>query len=119
VSKREYIHLPSTFSDKAADSITSFAGSWLFLGIHAVWFALWIGFHVESFPFGLLTMIVSLEAIGLSTLVMISQNRQGTKDHLRDDLEASEVAELASSHKLLLDINKQQLEILQLLREQK
>jgi uncharacterized membrane protein len=123
---REHIHLPVNLSDKAADSITSFAGSWLFLGIHAVWFALWIGLLVEPFPYGLLTMLVSLEAIGLSTLVMISQNRMAVKDRLRDDLEATEISSMFANHDLLLDINKQQLfllnqqtEILNFIREQK
>ena len=47
----------------------------IFVYIHLVWFGAWIGFGVERYPFGLLTMIVSLEAIFLSTFVMISQNR--------------------------------------------
>jgi uncharacterized membrane protein len=42
--------------------------------IHIIWFAAWIGFLVEPYPFGLLTMMVSLEAIFLSTFVMISVN---------------------------------------------
>jgi uncharacterized membrane protein len=61
--------------NRAADAITRFAGSMWFVYVHIVWFSLWIGLHVEKFPFGLLTMIVSLEAIFLSTFVMISQNR--------------------------------------------
>jgi uncharacterized membrane protein len=44
-----------------------------------LWFGCWIGFGVESYPYGLLTMIVSLEAIFLSTFVMISQNRADEK----------------------------------------
>jgi len=62
-----------------ADRITEFAGSMPFVYVHAVWFALWIVLAVEPFPFGLLTMIVSLEAIFLSTFVMISQNRADEK----------------------------------------
>ena len=46
-----------------------------FVYIHVLWFAAWIIFKVEHYPYGLLTMIVSLEAIFLSTFVMISQNR--------------------------------------------
>ena len=64
---------------RAADTITAFAGSMMFVYIHAVWFAAWIVFRVEDYPFGLLTMIVSLEAIFLSTFVMISQNRADAK----------------------------------------
>ena len=51
----------------------------LFVYIHIIWFGCWIGFGVESYPYGLLTMIVSLEAIFLSTFVMISQNRADAK----------------------------------------
>ena len=65
--------------NRAADGITRFAGSMTFVYIHVIWFAAWIGFGVESYPYGLLTMIVSLEAIFLSTFVMISQNRADTK----------------------------------------
>jgi uncharacterized membrane protein len=61
------------------DRITAFSGSMRFVYLHAIWFASWIGFGVESYPYGLLTMIVSLEAIFLSTFVMISQNRADTK----------------------------------------
>ena len=65
--------------NRVADWITSFAGSMIFVYVHIVWFAAWILLRVESYPFGLLTMIVSLEAIFLSTFVMISQNRADAK----------------------------------------
>jgi uncharacterized membrane protein len=65
--------------NRIADKITQFAGSMLFVYVHIVWFAVWIVFRVEKYPFGLLTMIVSLEAIFLSTFVMISQNRADAK----------------------------------------
>src|SRR4051795_4414438 len=61
--------------NRAADRITAFSGSMTFVYLHVIWFGCWIGFGVEKYPFGLLTMIVSLEAIFLSTFVMISQNR--------------------------------------------
>jgi uncharacterized membrane protein len=61
--------------NRIADTITRFAGSMLFVYVHLAWFALWLGLGVEDFPYGLLTMIVSLEAIFLSTFVLISQNR--------------------------------------------
>jgi uncharacterized membrane protein len=76
---------------RVADAITRFAGSMMFVWIHVGLFALWIlllgyGLAVDPFPFGFLTMIVSLEAIFLSTFVMIGQNRQaeftqGKADH--------------------------------------
>ena len=64
-----------SFQNRVADKITLFAGSMAFVYVHVGWFGLWIGLGVERYPFGLLTMIVSLEAIFLSTFVMISQNR--------------------------------------------
>ncbi len=66
--------------DKIADAVADFVGSWKFLIIHICWFSLWIGMKVEAFPYGLLTMVVSLEAIFLTTLVMMSQNRQSDRD---------------------------------------
>lgn len=69
-----------TYADKLADWIAEFVGSWLFVIIHVIWFGIWILLPVEPFPFGLLTMVVSLEAIMLSTFIMMSQNRQADRD---------------------------------------
>src|SRR5215211_5095280 len=88
----------ATFVQRAADSLAWFSGSILFLFLHAVWFGTWIALNTglvnvpglsgfDPFPFGLLTMIVSLEAIFLSTFVLISQNRQVEKDKVRGDIE--------------------------------
>src|SRR4051794_7351433 len=68
-----------SIQNRIADKITVFAGSMTFVYLHVIWFGCWIGFGVEKYPFGLLTMIVSLEAIFLSTFVMISQNRADAK----------------------------------------
>ena len=74
-----------SLSDKIADSITSFSGSMLYVLLHVLWFGGWIITNVglipslkpyDPFPFSLLTMIVSLEAIFLSSFVLISQNKQ-------------------------------------------
>lgn len=82
--------------DRAADRVTAFAGSLNFVYIHSVWFGVWvlmnIGFvgvslEFDKFPFGLLTMIVSLEAIFLSTFVMVSQNRQAARADIRAELD--------------------------------
>lgn len=84
---------------KLADSITRFAGSMTFVYIHIVWFTLWILFAAkigDSFPFGLLTMVVSLEAIILSAFILVSQNRQAEiaeQRELEDDQEQEEIAE--------------------------
>ncbi len=77
----------SSVQNRVADVITRFAGSMRFVYVHILWFSLWIGFRVEKFPFGLLTMIVSLEAIFLSTFLLISQNRQDERRQLLADQE--------------------------------
>jgi uncharacterized membrane protein len=58
--------------NRVADAITRFAGSMVFADVHVLWFGVWIGLRVEGYPFGLLTMIVSLEAIFLSTFILVS-----------------------------------------------
>jgi uncharacterized membrane protein len=95
--------------DRVADGITTFAGSMQFVYIHSVWFVVWIAINLgalgaslafDKFPFGLLTMIVSLEAIFLSTFVMISQNRQAARADIRAklDFETNLRAEIWSVH---------------------
>lgn len=111
-AKRRNLHIPQRLGDQVADWTTAFVGSWIFLFLHVGWFSLWIVLRVEPFPYGLLTMAVSLEAIFLSTLVMMSQNRQAEKDQRRDNLEATEIQSLYDGHALLLQINQQQVEIL-------
>jgi uncharacterized membrane protein len=69
---------------RAADAITAFAGSMTFIYIHVVAFALWMIF-VESDPWPKLTLCVSLEAIFLSTFVMIGQNRQAAFQQAKAD----------------------------------
>ena len=83
-----------TVVQKTADWIAEFSGSIPFLMIHIVIFAIWIGLntlpgliHFDPFPFGLLTMVVSLEAIILAVFVLLSQNRQAAKDRVRSDVE--------------------------------
>ena len=81
--------------DRIADAITSFSGRMIFAYVHIVWFGAWIlintGHFVlrvfDPFPYGLLTMIVSLEAIFLSTFVLISQNRLAEETERRADLD--------------------------------
>jgi uncharacterized membrane protein len=97
--------------NRAADHITAFSGSMLFVYIHIIWFASWIGFGVEKYPFGLLTMIVSLEAIFLSTFVMISQNRADAKRQVIADQQWKTVQEEDRQNKELLDLSRQILEL--------
>lgn len=74
-----------TIGDSIADKVATFVGSWTFVAIHVVWFTAWIVLPVEPFPYGLLTMIVSLEAIILATLIMMAQNRQAKRDRHQAD----------------------------------
>ena len=95
------------FGNRIADAITRFAGSMQFVYLHVLWFGCWIGFGVESYPYGLLTMIVSLEAIFLSTFVMISQNRADGKQQALADQEWKTVQEEDRQNKELLDLSHQ------------
>jgi uncharacterized membrane protein len=97
--------------NRIADRITTFAGSMAFVYIHIVWFGCWIGLGVEHYPYGLLTMIVSLEAIFLSTFVMISQNRADAKRQVVADLQWRTVQEEDKQNVQLLDLSQQILEL--------
>jgi uncharacterized membrane protein len=94
--ERRVINAMKQAQDRAADRVTDFAGSLNFVYLHSVWFGIWILLNVglagaslkfDKFPFGLLTMIVSLEAIFLSTFVMVSQNRQAARADIRSELD--------------------------------
>jgi uncharacterized membrane protein len=85
-----------TPAEKFADWLTSKLGSVTFLALNAIWFTTWILINTEKipgiepfdpFPFGLLTMIVSLEAIALAIIVLISQNREARVADLREEIE--------------------------------
>jgi CRP/FNR family cyclic AMP-dependent transcriptional regulator len=97
----EEVQAHFTVLERVADWIAWFSGSMPFLLINFLWFITWIALNTvilpvdpvtkergfDPFPFGLLTMIVSLEAIFLSCFVLISQNRQTEKDRVRSDIE--------------------------------
>jgi uncharacterized membrane protein len=106
-------------TEKFADLLTAKFGTIAFLTLNFVWFAVWIVIntgHVpgikefDPFPFGLLTMIVSLEAIGLAIIVLISQNREARVSELREEIELQlntvsegEVTKLINLMALLLE----------------
>jgi uncharacterized membrane protein len=102
--------------NRVADKITAFSGSMTFVYIHVVWFGLWIGLGVEHYPFGLLTMIVSLEAIFLSTFVMISQNRADAKRQVIADQQWKTVQTEDQQNQELLDLSEQILRLTKELR---
>ena len=94
--EHRFLHGVEHAQNRAADAISGFAGSTPFIYIHVVWFTLWVAINLgalgrslkfDPFPFGLLTMIVSLEAIFLSTFILITQNRQEARSELRAEFD--------------------------------
>lgn len=108
-------------TEKIADKLTQIFGTMTFLILNMVWFAAWIIANVEiipglepfdPFPFGFLTMIVSLEAIGLAIIVLISQNRAAKIGDLRQEVDLSinvksetEITKILQMVRLLLEKN--------------
>ncbi len=108
---------PESLQLRLADGITNFAGTMRFVYIHAIIFLVWVvtkGFGADKFPFNFLTMAVSLEAIFLSTFVMIGQNRQSKfaqakadHDFHAQDEELRTNTELTRAiHSMTTDMNK-------------
>jgi uncharacterized membrane protein len=100
-----------SLQNRVADRITAFSGSMSFVYIHVLWFAAWIIFKVEHYPYGLLTMIVSLEAIFLSTFVLISQNRADAKRQAVADQHWQLVKEEDRQNEELLGLSHEILEL--------
>jgi len=106
ISIRDAEEKKKGLQEKAADLLTRFSGSMLFVYVHAAWFGLWIAVNVgwlgtkpfDPFPFSLLTLIVSLEAIFLSTFVLISQNHASQMADRRADLDLQ--INLLSEHEI-------------------
>jgi uncharacterized membrane protein len=98
-------------SDRFASIIARFCGSMSFVWLHVVWFAAWIGlntipgrYHFDPFPFTFLTLCVSLEAIFLSTFILISQNHETRLSERRNhlDLQVNLLAEQENTKMLSL-----------------
>lgn len=116
-SERRIVAAIRDTEDRLADRVTAFAGSLNFVYIHALWFGVWIAVNAgavgasvvfDKFPYGLLTMVVSLEAIFLATFVMVSQNRQAARSDIRSDLDfennlRSEIWSVHIGHALGID----------------
>ncbi len=104
-----------------ADRITTFAGSMVFVWVHVAIFAIWIAsglFGADRYPFQFLTFVVSLEAIFLSTFVMVGQNRQAVFQQAKADHDFHETeTELKQNTELTRAINAMTLEIDALVRE--
>jgi uncharacterized membrane protein len=96
----------ASFQLRIADQITTFAGSMSFVWIHAAIFALWMLFFEHS-PWPTLTLVVSLEAIFLSTFVMIGQNRQSAFQQAKADHDyQAEELELKTNTDLTREIHR-------------
>ena len=83
-----------TRTDRFAEAIANFCGSMTFVWVHVVWFGIWILInvvprlpHIDPFPFTFLTLVVSLEAIFLSTFILISQNHDSKISERRNHLD--------------------------------
>ena len=96
---------------RIADWITAFAGSMNFVYLHVVLFTVWMLF-IESRPWPTLTLVVSLEAIFLSTFVMIGQNRQAAFQQAKADHDFNEQElELKTNTELTREIHRLTAEI--------
>jgi uncharacterized membrane protein len=106
VERREAEERKKSKQEKLADLLTRFSGSMVFVYVHAIWFGLWIVLNsgllgsqpFDPFPFSLLTLVVSLEAIFLSTFVLISQNHAGRLADKRAELDLQ--INLLSEHEI-------------------
>ncbi len=105
----------ASIQNRVADGITGFSGSMWFVYIHVAIFAWWIitdgGPLDDPFPYGLLTMVVSLEAIFLSTFVMISQNRADLRRQVLSEHQWKLVQEEEEQNEELLGLSRQLLEL--------
>ena len=97
---RKLIKLIEKRTEEIADLAAHAFGTAWFLIAHVAWFAVWIGFKVEAFPYGLLTMIVSLEAILLSGLILSATDRESERDRqvMNRDLRISKETQKLLEH---------------------
>jgi len=100
-----------TRSDRVAETIANFCGSMTFVWVHVVWFGIWILInvipllrHIDPFPFTFLTLVVSLEAIFLSTFILISQNHDTKISERRNhlDLQINLLSEQENTQMLMM-----------------
>jgi uncharacterized membrane protein len=105
------------FESRVADTVTQFAGSMNFVYVHIIWFSLWVLLPVEEYPFGLLTMIVSLEAIFLSTFILISQNRADEKRQVVADHQWDLVQSRDAQIQQMIAMSEQNLQLTEAIHE--
>src|ERR1700683_4341489 len=100
--RRSLIHVHSSSGEHLAAAIAAGVGRWWFLLIQGVLVLIWwvrnivgrFALRWDPYPFILLNLLFPTQAAYAAPIIMMSQNRQATKDHKRDDLEAEEVEEL-------------------------
>ena len=120
---RAHIHANMTLGERLADGMASAVGSWRFVIGQTIFIWAWIlwntlsGHSFDPFPWILLNLCMSTQAMYTGPVIMLSQNRQAKKDRMRDDTEAEEVDTLTTMNKQQLLILEQQNEILALLRD--
>lgn len=100
---RSHIHNPVSLGDRASDRIATLLGSWRGLGVMTGFIFVWITLNVlpvlrhwDPMPFILLNLVFSTQAFYAAPIILMSQNRQSSKDRLRDDHEAETVDDLAA-----------------------
>lgn len=95
---KKRFNIKRSLPERFADGLTTFSGGFIFLIVNIAWFSVWITINLDlipgiepfdPYPFGLLTLIVSLEAIILTIIVLISQNRETTVNHVRSEIDAN------------------------------
>jgi uncharacterized membrane protein len=116
VLRHHEAHRRQNLQNRIADRITTFAGSMLFVYLHILLFAVWM-LILEKKPWPTLTLIVSLEAIFLSTFVMISQNRQDQKRQVLADHEWEFVQAEEKQNEELLRLSQQILDLTKAIHE--
>jgi uncharacterized membrane protein len=114
---KHYFRLFANKIEELSDWTAEISANPMFLLLHVIWWGAWIGFKVEPFPYGLLTLVVSLEAIILSSLLLASGNREGEQEKkiARKDLEISKQTNwmVEEIHEVVRDLQ----EDIRLLRE--
>lgn len=112
INPNQYIKQLRDLEDWISDIITTIAGDIKFVYFHVLWFAFWVAANVgyfgpayvfDPFPFGLLTTTVSLEAIFLSTFVLISQNRSAQKSEIRAQLDYETDVQSNKENEIILE----------------
>jgi uncharacterized membrane protein len=102
------------FMEQLSDYAAAFSAHPAFLVLHILWFIFWVADDIEEFPYGLLTMIVSLEAILLSSLILSSTSREAERDRQTLIRNANQAKE---THEMLDDLHDDVHEIIEILEE--